>query len=126
MKSKRNYFLFALILASLLSSTIAHSQEDESPLFTTVAPDALIVLDLSGSMRWTPNGATMYTATTNSCTSTTAPFYNSSGTGHTQACTIDPYGTVPKYAADVSCNEPFYHIRMILGKIRTDRIDVRD
>ena len=29
---------------------------DETGLFTSIAPDAMIVLDLSGSMKWNPPG----------------------------------------------------------------------
>lgn len=71
-----------------------------------IQPDALIVLDLSGSMMWTPAGATMYISSTQSCGQNVA-YYPNSGTGHTKACTIDPYGTVPKYA-DATCVGPFY------------------
>jgi hypothetical protein len=109
MKSKKKYFFFALILAGLFLSSIAHSQEDETPLFTSVAPDALIVLDLSGSMRWTPAGERMYTASTNSCDSNTAPFYADSAPSHNKACDIDPYAAngVPRYSDD-SCSGPYY------------------
>ena len=107
MFSKNRKMILSVFFAVLLSGASAQGQ-DESGLFTSLAPDALIVLDLSGSMLWTPAGATMYTNTANSCTSTTAPFYNASGTGHTKACAIDAYGTVPKYAATAACTEPFY------------------
>jgi Tfp pilus tip-associated adhesin PilY1 len=107
MKLKKKYFIFTLILASLFLNSSAHSQDDESDLFTTVAPDALIVLDLSGSMRWTPAGERMYTHSLNSCDSNTAPFYTESDSGHDKACDIDPYDTVPKYS-DASCSGPYY------------------
>jgi len=111
MKPKRKYFIFALILGSLFFNPKAYSQEteppDESSLFATVAPDALIVLDLSGSMDWTPVGEVMYTHSDNQCSSSSAPFYGESDTGHTKACIIDPYGTVPKYS-DATCSGPFY------------------
>ena len=109
MKSKRKYFLFALILAGLFSSSIAYAQENETPLFTTVAPDALIVLDLSGSMRWTPAGERMYTNNLNSCDSNTHAFYADSGPGHDRACDIDPYAAngVPRFS-DATCAGPYY------------------
>ncbi len=108
MKSKRKYFLFALILAGLFSSSIAYSQEDETPLFTTVAPDALIVLDLSGSMRWAPSGERMYTQSANSCNSTTQPFHAENDVGR-KACDIDAYDPngVPRYS-DATCAGPYY------------------
>jgi len=31
-------------------------ETDETGLFTSIAPDAMIVLDLSGSMKWNPPG----------------------------------------------------------------------
>ena len=68
-----------------------------------VHPDALFVLDLSGSMRWTPAGATMYVSS--SCGD--VAYYANSETGHSTACTIDPYGTVPKYG-EATCSGPFY------------------
>ena len=53
-----------------------------------IHPDALFILDLSGSMRWTPAGATMYIDTTKSCGSDTA-YYANSDTGHTKPCSIN-------------------------------------
>jgi hypothetical protein len=109
MMPKIKKILLALILSTLFFSQQAYSQEgeDESALFTSVAPDALLVLDLSGSMRWTPTGERMYTSSANQCDSTSAAFYSESGTGHTRACDIDPYGTVPKYG-DAACVGPYY------------------
>lgn len=55
----------------------------EEALFTTsTAPDALILLDLSGSMAWNPAGGDN-TWGNASCSGT---FYSSSGTGHTTKC----------------------------------------
>jgi hypothetical protein len=62
------------------------SRADETALFTTsVAPDAMIVLDLSGSMDFNPTGDTDTSKTWGnaSCNGT---FYTSSGTGHTTKC----------------------------------------
>ena len=56
---------------------------DEEALFTTsVSPDALILLDLSGSMLWNPAGDDKPWGDA-SCS---GPFYSSSGTGHTVNC----------------------------------------
>jgi outer membrane protein assembly factor BamB len=71
-----------------------------------VPPDILFVLDLSGSMRWTPAGQKMYISSSQNCGSDVA-YYPSSGAGHTKECTIDPYGIVPKWG-DSSCSGPFY------------------
>jgi hypothetical protein len=62
------------------------SRADETALFTTsVAPDAMIVLDLSGSMDFNPTGDTDTSKIWGnaSCSGT---FYTSSGTGHTTKC----------------------------------------
>ncbi|GER94903.1 hypothetical protein A45J_2669 [hot springs metagenome] len=58
-------FLFVIILCLIFSGNV---YSDETALFTTVAPDALIVLDLSGSMNWNPAGGTA-TSTSLPCTS---------------------------------------------------------
>ena len=61
----------------------ATSRADETALFTTsTAPDALIVLDQSGSMARNPSGGEDKYGNT-SCSGT---FYESSGTGHTTSC----------------------------------------
>ncbi|MBI5213578.1 MAG: VWA domain-containing protein, partial [Nitrospirae bacterium] len=73
-------FLFFAIFVLLLS---VNSYADETALITSsVNPDALIVLDLSGSMDWNPAGGSNIWGNS-SCTGT---FYSSSGTGHTYRC----------------------------------------
>lgn len=55
------------------------SRADETALFTTsTAPDALVVLDLSGSMAWNPAGDDLTYGSTESCYADAA---NCSGTG---------------------------------------------
>jgi type IV pilus assembly protein PilY1 len=71
-----------------------------------IHPDALLILDLSGSMNWTPAGETMYISSSNNCGDNVA-YYPDSGTGHTKSCTISSSGTVPKYG-DAACSGPFY------------------
>ena len=107
MRPKKKYFLIAFILGSLFLSAQAYSQGDESDLFTSVAPDALIVLDLSGSMNWTPGGSVLYINSSYSCATYGGPFYSDSGTGHTQACVVPHDGTGPIYG-DASCSGPYY------------------
>jgi Tfp pilus tip-associated adhesin PilY1 len=81
----------------------------EEALFTsTMSPDALIVLDLSGSMLWTPAGATMYIDPAQSCENDNVPHYATSSGTITKVCTIDPYGTVPRFSTDAACTGPFY------------------
>lgn len=84
-----------------------------------VPPDVLIVLDLSGSMRWTPAGEFMYIPDGTSCTHSDecpslTPFYPTSGPGHTKSCRIDidsgheyPTNAIPKWS-DSQCKGPFY------------------
>jgi hypothetical protein len=107
MRPKKKYLLLMFILGSLFLSAQAYPQDDESDLFTSVAPDALIVLDLSGSMKWTPAGSVMYTHSSILCDSSSAAFYSDSTPSHDKACSIDPYGAVPKYS-NPSCSGPFY------------------
>ncbi|MDX9714500.1 MAG: PilC/PilY family type IV pilus protein [Dissulfurispiraceae bacterium] len=65
--NKKTKLKFLLIYICMFFVTAAYA--DESELFSTVAPDALIVLDLSGSMDWRPDGGTAST-TSLPCTST--------------------------------------------------------
>ncbi len=79
---KINKFLFVLLICGLIFISDAYS--DETALFfTSVNPDALIVLDLSGSMAWNPAGPGGGIWGDASCN---GPFYSSSGTGHTYRC----------------------------------------
>lgn len=71
-----------------------------------IHPDALLLLDLSGSMRWTPAGETMYISSSQTCGNDVA-YYPNSGAGYTKACTIDSSGTVPKWG-NATCSGPFY------------------
>jgi Tfp pilus tip-associated adhesin PilY1 len=106
-------FLIGFLLLGLClvarSVSAAQPPAGEEALFTTsTSPDALIVLDLSGSMLWTPAGETMYVSSSASCAGSGVAHYTTSGTGHTKNCTIDPYGTVPRFDASASCQGPFY------------------
>jgi Tfp pilus tip-associated adhesin PilY1 len=78
MLKKISVMAFVVLPVLICGSAFA----DESDLFTSVAPDALIVLDLSGSMDWNPaGGSSVYGDSTCS-----GPFYGSSGTGHNTNC----------------------------------------
>jgi hypothetical protein len=70
-----------------------------------IHPDALLILDLSGSMNWTPAGETMYISSSNNCGDNVA-YYPDNGTV-TKPCTISSSGTVPKYG-EATCSGPFY------------------
>jgi hypothetical protein len=80
----------ALAFLFLAGHAAADDATDESGLFTFVAPDAMIVLDLSGSMKWNPPGEhntdnspiNLYSDPT--CA---GPFYsNTSHSGYTTNC----------------------------------------
>jgi Tfp pilus tip-associated adhesin PilY1 len=82
----------AAILAGLFVAGQAAADDitDESGLFTFVAPDAMIVLDLSGSMKWNPPGDhDAYNNPLNIYSDPTCagPFYsNTSHSGYTTNC----------------------------------------
>ena len=75
-----------------------------------VPPDILFALDLSGSMRWTPAGSTMYIDNDHpnhqNCGDNVA-YYPASTPPYDDACTINAYGTVPKWG-NQACSGPFY------------------
>jgi hypothetical protein len=80
-------FLLCIITLCIVSFTGVSSAQAPPPgeeeLFSTsTAPDAMILLDLSGSMAWNPAGGTNIWGNS-SCSGT---FYSSSGTGHTTDC----------------------------------------
>ena len=80
------------ILAILLPMGQAWADDDntEEGLFTAVAPDAMIVLDLSGSMKWNPPGDhDSWNNPTNLYSNATCsgPFYSDqSHSGYTTLC----------------------------------------
>lgn len=77
---------FLIFLAPLIFISAGYAA-DESALFSNpVQPDALIVLDLSGSMEWNPTDDSNNSSYTWGNASCTPPFYASSGTGHTTKC----------------------------------------
>ena len=79
MVRKRGFALFVMVTL-ILTVGIIPLRADDTVLFTAnVAPDVLILLDLSGSMLAAPQGENLWGAD-----STCAlPLYGSSGTGHT-------------------------------------------
>jgi len=89
---------------------------DEQDTFADVSPDALIVLDLSGSMLWTPAGLNMYTLPA-SCGNTSHPYYGMPTGGSDQLCRAYPYSDwynpavydmYTPYWSTASCSGPFY------------------
>jgi hypothetical protein len=88
MESRKIYIFLICIttLCSLFFTGVSSAQAPppgEEELFsTTMAPDVMILLDLSGSMADNPAGGSNYYGNS-SCSGT---FYSSSGTGHTTDC----------------------------------------
>ena len=86
MRYKR-IFILGLVLLAFCAAPV---QADETGLFTSIAPDAMIVLDLSGSMKWNPPGNhdswnnPTYEYSDPTCA---GPFYdNNWNTGYTTYC----------------------------------------
>jgi hypothetical protein len=83
--SVKKIIMVALISVLCLSGGISRAEDDtdEAALFTSsLSPDALIILDLSGSMDWNPAGGTNIWGNS-SCSGT---FYDWSGSSHTTNC----------------------------------------
>jgi Tfp pilus tip-associated adhesin PilY1 len=81
----RKIIMLLLIISLCFSGVVCHAEDDtdEAALFTSsLAPDTLLILDLSGSMDWNPEGGTNIWGSS-SCI---APFYSLSGIGHTTNC----------------------------------------
>ncbi|MDA8125330.1 MAG: PilC/PilY family type IV pilus protein [Deltaproteobacteria bacterium] len=112
MKAKRFLLLILGLLSCLALAGIAPAAttppEGEEALFTSsLAPDALIVLDLSGSMLLPP-ADTLYIDSSKNCEGDNVPHYVTSDTGHTKVCNINAYSeSVPRYS-NASCTGPFY------------------
>lgn len=114
---KKSYITFIvailLILLFILPANIRAEIEepetgyDESDTFSPVSPDALILLDLSGSMNYAPAGNTMYVNSTASCLAAGVAHYNTNVAPHNKECTITASGTVPYYSNE-TCTGPFY------------------
>jgi type IV pilus assembly protein PilY1 len=102
-----------IFITILIFTGVIQSYADDTDLFLAqIPPDALMLLDQSGSMKWTISGQTMYIDSSQTCGSDVA-YYPA---GHTKACSIDPYNNpsqypytapVPKYSNE-SCSGPFY------------------
>lgn len=82
--SVKKIIITALIISLCFTTVTSRADEtDEAALFTSsLAPDALIILDLSGSMDYNPAGGSN-TWGNSSCSGT---FYSSSGWGHSTNC----------------------------------------
>lgn len=116
MKHQKKLLMILILLINIFINNFICKAQVPDTFFTAQAPDALIILDLSASMLFTPAGEVMYTHTDNQCDSTTAAFYSDSGPGHDKICTIS-LNSVPKYS-DATCSGPFY--RSPTGSYTTD------
>jgi len=71
MLNKKSFIFFVVIINVIIfvcSAINVLALEDEAATFNSLAPDALIVLDLSGSMAWNPAGDdTYYYGSSTSC-----------------------------------------------------------
>jgi len=91
-KTMRIWLCTIAVFAMLFSTGPAWADDDntEEGLFTAVAPDAMIVLDLSGSMKWNPPGDhDSWNNATNLYSNATCsgPFYDhQSHAGYTTLC----------------------------------------
>lgn len=120
-KTMQAAFLVGLLILGLClfaqPVSAAQAPEGEEALFTTsMSPDALIVLDLSGSMLWTPVGLDMYAVSTASCGSDVA-YYSDNTSPHNKLCRANPYNSgaiwgvydmnTPRWS-NAACSGPFY------------------
>lgn len=105
-KKYKYKILLAIIICGFVFAPNIYA--DETALFTSVEPDALIIIDLSGSMLWAPVGNITYTADSSACSGYSTPHYTSSGTGHDHPCDIYAYSSPPKWCADETCSGPLY------------------
>jgi hypothetical protein len=97
---KRMMLLTVLICGAMLANDV---RADETALFTTTtAPDALIVLDLSGSMAWNPAGDDLPYGSTETCSADTT---NCSGTGCSGGFCANSKSAIAYYASG-ACSTP--------------------
>ena len=104
MLKTRLIILMATLCGVMLTNDArAAAATDETALFTTsTAPDALIVLDLSGSMAWNPAGDDLTYGSTDSCSADTA---NCSGTGCSGGFCANSKSAIAYYASG-TCSTP--------------------
>jgi len=111
----RKFAVTILMTMSILIGT-AQLQADDSDLFTVrVSPDALIVLDLSGSMGAHPGGDYSWAG---DCA--TGPYYITSGPGYTNQCHTGDFSCGDSSA----CTGPFY--KKVVDNKGVKRCDTTD
>jgi hypothetical protein len=125
----RKIVCLSLLLIPLILFSHAFANDTDlyilTQLMQQVPPDALILLDLSGSMNWTPAGDTLYVSSSSNCSynsynsSFDGPYYSQSGTGHTYQCNGIPDTGGPIYG-DSSCSDNTGFYRSSSGTHTTD------
>ncbi|HAJ28195.1 MAG TPA: hypothetical protein DCG53_13300, partial [Syntrophus sp. (in: bacteria)] len=82
MMSRKMIILISIVMYLSVFTGISRATDED--LFVTVTtPDTLIILDLSGSMAWSPSGSSSKTWANSTCT---ANWDSDSGTGHDTRC----------------------------------------
>lgn len=127
---KRWVLIMAMVIATGMNAPFLYA--DDTDLFMIqVPPDVLIVLDLSGSMDWTPAGSTLYIGSDDGDDSNDylvdcsidGPFYSRSGPGHTKPCYGLSQDFGPKYG-DFACNGPFYKTSGLGHDTNCSKLDI--
>jgi Tfp pilus tip-associated adhesin PilY1 len=123
MKMKVKICLMVVLVFILFRSGVSKAA-DEAVLFLNVAPNALIVLDLSGSMNWTSYGGTLYSSVKQSDCKADTAYYPTSGSGHTNSCSAstDFASTRPVWGAG-TCTGPFY-TKQATGRVDCSRVAI--
>jgi Tfp pilus tip-associated adhesin PilY1 len=121
---KKYTFLALIIFISFFISLSVYAQDEETgdeEIFVSVAPDALIVLDVTGSMDWNPIG-TSYRYGSSSCAPDTANCANYSSGGTTYCsggyCSSGTLSVRPN--CNVNCSRMSIAKRAIFGILDDD------
>ena len=115
----------ATLIVFLCGTGIAYAQTcttdescTETGLFTNVAPEAMIVLDMSGSMKWNPPGDVFrcpgganscYYKSSDCVANQSLPTYNDYRTSYTPPYTYNCVNAVLKLYSNPTCSGPFYN-----------------
>jgi len=127
MKMLCTFFLCAIVLALPGAAGVSSAQTcatdeacTETGLFTNVAPEAMIVLDMSGSMKWNPPGDVFhcpnglstcyYNPVNGSCWTimNNPAFYNDYKTSYYPPWTAQCGNAVLKRYSNATCSGPFF------------------
>jgi hypothetical protein len=127
MNKMRKFAFLTIVSVFIFLSTIPLGADDTALFTANVSPDVMIVLDMSGSMRWTPKGQQLYTSLAQCRQSITVvgkdpitgkdvservyydvPYYPNPVGGNNQLCSVsDSAMNMPKWG-DTTCSGPFY------------------